>query len=205
MAESESGRRSTAGPPSLASLPQGTRMVTVSRLVAGTHRRGGERQHLGRVAPGEIGTFLAAQGPGRYRIACVGLGGRFVRNGAFAVEVEHENLQPQVVRARTSRDYLPEGTPLASARRRERQAIQRVRALREQVRIPSARTLVCAPRTVRRRRGTSPRASTPRGMTADFAPRWNDWRAKWPTYGLTLSGETRPCVGTSTRCWQSRS
>jgi hypothetical protein len=54
--------------------------------------------------------------------------------GAFAVEIGVDTPQPRVVPARTSRDYAAKGSPLAVARRKERQAAQRVDAMRKTAR-----------------------------------------------------------------------
>ena len=120
--------------PSLRWLPEGTVLLTVARLVSDSHQRGGRRTHLGRVKPEEVAAFLVAQGPGRYRIACVGPRGRFVRDGAFAVEVGPHAPDVTVVPARTSRDYRAPRPPSTVARGKERRALQRLVALRQRVR-----------------------------------------------------------------------
>ena len=134
MAAHEVGSGPPEGSPTLAPWPKGTRKVTVGRLVAATHRQGGARRHLGTVPPEAVEAFLAAQGPGRYWIGCLGPGGHVLPGGAFAVEIGVDTPQPRVVPARTSRDYAAKGSPLAVARRKERQAAQRVDAMRKTVR-----------------------------------------------------------------------
>lgn len=135
MAAADPGARRYVGPLALARWPNGTLMLSVSRQATETHQRGGKRQHLGCTTPHEVEGFVSAQGPGRYRVACIGPGGQNLPDGVFAVEIGLDSPQPQVVRPRTPADYAASGSPLAAARRKERQAIERVQALREKVRV----------------------------------------------------------------------
>ncbi len=135
MAGRDHGARKYVGPIALAPWPDGTLKLSVSRQVSESHQRGGRRQHLGCTTPQEVEAFVSAQGPGRYRVACIGPGGQNLPDGVFAVEIGLDSPQPQVVRPRTPADYGAPGSPLAAAHRKERQAVERVQALREKVRV----------------------------------------------------------------------
>lgn len=60
---------------------------------------------------------------------------RTIPDGVIAVEIGLDSPQPQVVRPRTPADYAASGSPLAAARRKERQASELVQALREKMRV----------------------------------------------------------------------
>lgn len=115
-------------------LPDGTVTLSVERLVANSHQRGGRREPVGQVVPGELDALLAAQSPGRYRVSCLDAGTRFIRGGVYVVEISPDTESPRIVPARTSRDYPAEPSPLLRARRKEREAVGRVDTLRRKLR-----------------------------------------------------------------------
>ncbi len=151
MAGRDHGARKYVGPIALAPWPDGTLKLSVSRQVSESHQRGGRRQHPGRTTPQEVEAFVSAQGPGRYRVACIGPGGQNLPDGVFAVEIGLDSPQPQVVRPRTPADCGAPGSPPAAAHRKERQAVERVQALREKVRVVERENAACGPRSGRRR------------------------------------------------------
>lgn len=113
--------------------PRGTVALTVERVEADRHTRGGTRVPVGRVPPEGLDALLAEQEPGRFRVSCLDACGRFIRRGAYAVEIDPETREPRIVPARTSRDY-GERSPASVARQKERAAVERAETLRQQVR-----------------------------------------------------------------------
>ncbi len=93
------------GPATLPTPPEGTALLTIGRIRLGSHRRGGKREHVARVAPADLRAALLSQAPGRYRVACLNRRGHFVAGGSFVVEVSGGTHEPVKVQARTPGDY----------------------------------------------------------------------------------------------------
>ena len=119
----------------LPSVPEGTTLLTIGRVLADSHRRGGRREHVARVTPAELRARLRAEGPGRYRVSCLDGSGCFLRGGSFVVEVPAGSLEAVVVPARKPRDYPRRGPSAAALERRGAQRIeQRVQGLQAALR-----------------------------------------------------------------------
>lgn len=121
-------------PPPLVTCPAGTVVLRVERLVADTHQRGGRRVFVGRIGPADLLTLLRSLEPGRYRVSCLNAQGRFLQDGAHAIEILERGAEPRVVSARTSRDYPAVRSPLVTARRKEREARGRLNLQRQRMR-----------------------------------------------------------------------
>lgn len=115
--------------------PEGTVLLTISRVHLGTHQRGGRREHVARVAPTELRAVLSAQAPGRYRVASIDGGGCFLLGGSFVVELTAGSSDAARVTARTPADY-PRRPPSGAqaAKRRTERIEQRVEALQADLR-----------------------------------------------------------------------
>lgn len=116
-------------------VPAGTTLVTVARVLADSHQRGGRREHVARVTSAELRDRLRAEGPGRYRVSCLDGRGCFLRGGAFVLEVLPGSLEAVAVPARKPGDY-PRRRPSAAAlaRRGTQRIEQRVQGLQAELR-----------------------------------------------------------------------
>jgi hypothetical protein len=108
--------------------------VTIGKIRADSHQRGGRRDHVARVVPMELCATLVTLGPGRYRVASLDPRGWFLRGGSFAVEVSAGALEPVVVPPRAPGDYPRRPSTTATARRGVQRIEQRVQALQAQLR-----------------------------------------------------------------------
>jgi chaperonin cofactor prefoldin len=118
----------------LQTFPAGTTLVTIGKVRADSHQRGGRRDHVARVAPTELCATLVTLGPGRYRVASLDPRGCFLRGGSFAVEVSAGSLEPTVVPPRAPGDYPRRPSTTAAARRGVQRLEQRVQALQAELR-----------------------------------------------------------------------
>lgn len=126
---------SVPGPAALPTPPEGTTLLTIGRIRPGSQRRGGKREHVARVAPGDLRAALLAQAPGRYRVACINRHGHFVSGGSFAVEVSAGAQEPVKVQARTPGDYPRRPASVEHALKRGTQRIEeRVQVLQADLR-----------------------------------------------------------------------
>lgn len=118
----------------LPTLPNGTTLLTIGRVLTGTHQRGGRREHVARIAPTTLRSSLVALGPGRYRVASLDLRGCFVRGGSFVVEVPAGTLEPVVVPPRVPGDYPRRPSTTAATRRGTQRIKERVQELQTHLR-----------------------------------------------------------------------
>ncbi len=115
-------------------LPTGTIQLTIGRVLAGTHQRGGRREHVARVAPTKLRSSLITLGPGRYRVASLDQNGCFLRGGSFAVEVPAGTLEPVMVPPRVPSDYPRRPSTTSAARRGTQRIMERVQELQTHLR-----------------------------------------------------------------------
>ena len=90
-------------------LPRGTVRILIEQMVSppadATERRGGRRTRVDLLVPGEVVHRFLVLPPGRYRISCRDAACRMLRNGACVVEHPGPGSVPDLVPARTPRDY----------------------------------------------------------------------------------------------------
>lgn len=136
MKHGASPPRGPGRPPSatLPVFPHGTSLLTIGRQRPDSHQRGGAREHVARVQPTALRTTLLKHGPGRYRVSCLDQRGRFLKGGAFVMEVSAGSPDPMVATARKPNDYARRPSPTSALRRGERRVERRVQLLQDELR-----------------------------------------------------------------------
>lgn len=107
-------------------IPTGTNGVLIERYVPSAGRRGGRRERVDYVSPGELSARLRALAPGRYRLACIGARG-CIASGACVIEVRSSGERPVRVPARKPSDYVRVKTKKGHLRRRLKAARAKIR------------------------------------------------------------------------------